>query len=168
MSGSDSTYLAPFGDGSSVLERVLLAIIEAHTTPETEGRQQERLDTAMRALVGPVTERERRLEQAVRYMVRERQRDICEAEMAAIPCSRTAAATSARPIAQLAEAAARTVLGCSTPAELCAVARDLRQRYRLSAQPRPIEADPITAAREDEAVGRIVAELEEWGVPARL
>ena len=167
MSGSDSTFLAPFGDGSSVLERVLLAIIEAHTTPETEGRQQERLGTAMGALIGPVTDHERQIEQAVRYMVRERQRDICEAEMAAIPSSRTAATTSARPIAQLAEVAARKVLGCSTPAELCAVARDLRLRYRLSAQTRPIEPDPITAALEEEAVGRILAELQEWGVPAR-
>lgn len=167
MSGSDSTYLATYGDGTSVLERVLLSIIEAHTTPETEGHQQERLDAAMRALVRPVTGRERRLEQAVRYIVRERQRDICEAEMAAIPCSRTAAATSARPIAQLAEAAARKVVGCSTPAELCAVARDLGQRYRLSVQTHPIEPDPITAALEEEAVGRIVAELKEWGVPAR-
>lgn len=167
MSASDSTYLATLGDGTNVLERVLQAIIEAHTTPETEGRQEERLGTAMRALVGPFTERERQIEQAVRYMVRERQRDICEAEMAAIPSSRTAATTSARPIAQLAEAAARKVLGCSTPAELFAVARDLRQRYRLSAQTRPIEPDPITAALEDEAVGRIMAELQEWGVPAR-
>jgi hypothetical protein len=167
MSGSDSIYLATYGDGSNVLERVLLAIITAHTTQETEGHQQERLNTAMAALVGPVTENERQLEQAVRYMARERQRDICEAEMAAIPSSRTAAATSARTIAQLAEVAARKVLGCSTPAELRAIARVLSQRYRLSAQTRPIEPDPITAALEDEAVGRIMAELQEWGVPAR-
>lgn len=167
MSGSDSTYLSTYGDGSNVLERVLLAIIEAHTTPETESHQQERLDAAMRALVGPVTERERRLEQAVRYMAQERQRDICEAEITAISSNRTAATTSARPIAQLAEAVARKVVGCSTPAELRAVARVLSQRYRLSAQMRPMEPDPITVALEDEAVGRIIAELEEWGVPAR-
>ncbi|WP_306026498.1 hypothetical protein [Oceaniradius stylonematis] len=167
MSGSDSTFLAPFGDGSSVLERVLLAIIKAHTTLVTEGHQQERLDTAMTALIGPVTDYERQLEQAVRYMARERQRDICEAEMAAIPSSRAAATTSARPIAQLAEAAARKVVGCATPAELCAVARDLRQRYRLSDQTRPMVPDSITAVLEEEAVGRILAELEEWGVAAR-
>ena len=167
MSGSDSTYSADFGHRLTVLERVLLAIIKAHSTPATEGHQHERLDAAMTALVGPVTDCERQLEQAVRYMARERQRDICEAEMAAIPCSRTAAATSARPIAQLAEAAARKVLGCSTPAELRAVARFLSQRYRLSAQTRPMEPDPITAALEEEAVGRILAELEEWGVSAR-
>lgn len=166
MSVSDSTCRANFGDGNTVLERVLLAIIEAHTTPETEGRQQERLNTAVTALVGPVTEYERRIEQAVRYMARERQRDICEAEIAAISCSRTAATTSARPIAQLAEAAARKVVGCSTPAELRSVARLLSQRYRLSAQMRPMEPDLITVALEDEAVGRIIAELEEWGVPA--
>jgi len=167
MSGSDSTYAAKLSGGASVLERVLLAIIEAHTTPETDGRQQERLGTAMAAIIGPVTDHERQIEQAVRYMVRERQRDICEAEMAAIPSSRTAATTSARPIAQLAEAAARKVVGCSTPAELRAVARVLSQRYRLSSQTRPMEPDPITATLEDEAVGRILAELEEWGVPAR-
>ncbi len=46
MSGSDSTYHAMFGDGSSVLEHVLLAIIEAHSTPETSGSQQRRLETA--------------------------------------------------------------------------------------------------------------------------
>lgn len=57
MSGSDSTYAAIFGDGASVLERVLLAIIEAHTTLETEGRQGERLEAAMTALIGPVTPR---------------------------------------------------------------------------------------------------------------
>jgi hypothetical protein len=118
MSGSDSTYLAPFGDGSSVLERVLLAIIKHTRRPRPKAVSKSGWTRPWRRLSEPVTDHERQIEQAIRYMARERQRDICEAEMAAIPCSRTAATTSARSIAQLAEVAARKVLGCSTPAEL--------------------------------------------------
>ena len=51
MSVSDSTYLADFGDGNTVLERVLLAVINAHTTGETEGHKAERLQMAMMALI---------------------------------------------------------------------------------------------------------------------
>ncbi|GAB4228610.1 MAG: hypothetical protein Kow0032_09130 [Methyloligellaceae bacterium] len=168
MSGRDSTYLAPCGDGSSVLERVLMAIIAAHTTPETEGHQQERLDAAMTALTGPVMDHERRLDQAVRFMVRERQRDICEAEMAVLPVSQATGAVSPRPLAQLAEAAAREVMGCRERAELPALTRDLCARYRALVRTQPVEPDPFMAALEDEAVQRIISELAEWGIPARF
>lgn len=56
MSASDSTATRPAAQpeyGATVLERLLLAIINAHTTPETEGSQRGRLRLAVTALIGP-------------------------------------------------------------------------------------------------------------------
>lgn len=82
MSDSDSTYAAIFGDGGTVLERVLLAII---TTPATDGRQLERLDAAMDALTGadwPANPApDAALGMALDFMARERQCDICDRDM---------------------------------------------------------------------------------------
>lgn len=56
MSASDSTAIKPAAQpeyGATVLERLLLAIINAHTTPETDGFQRGRLRIAVTALIGP-------------------------------------------------------------------------------------------------------------------
>lgn len=119
MSGSDSTCATMAGH--TVLERVLLAIINAHTTSETEGHQSERLQSAMRALLGPITPHERDLERALLFMARERQRDICHLEMAVL-LPRHGDPRAARSIPELAKLAAREVLGCATAAELQATA----------------------------------------------
>lgn len=84
MSVSDSTYAAISEGGGTVLERGLLAIINAHTTSETEGGQAERLQAAMRALLGPITPNERDMERALIHMVRQRQKDACDIEMDAL------------------------------------------------------------------------------------
>lgn len=56
MSASDPTTITTTAQaeyGATVLEQMLLAIINAHTTPETEGSQHRRLGVAMTALIGP-------------------------------------------------------------------------------------------------------------------
>lgn len=167
MSGSDSTYAAA-GHRSAVLERVLLAIIKAHTTPETEGHQSKRLDAAMKALLGSVTPTERELGRALRFMARERQRDACDVEMAALAASCTAIAKSVRTIPQLAESAARQVMGCIAPEDIQTTARRLCDLYRTRGDVRSVERDPIMDALETEAAERLCAELAEWGVSTRL
>ena len=167
MSGSDSTYRAIFGDGATVLERVLLAIINAHTDADTEGRQWERLSTAMSALVGPATAKERDLEKALLFIVRERQRDVCDAEMHAMYSGKRASRVETRSVPTLARLAAVEILGCATPAEkvpavhaLCALYQD---RFGLHAR----DYDEVREALQSEAVQHICDELAEWGIATR-
>lgn len=164
MSVNDSTYRANFGDGSTVLERVLLAIINAHTTGETEGRQQERLDAAMAALVGPVTRAEHDLEHALQFMARQRQRDICDVEMRALrPCS-LAPIGAARTVPELADLAAREVLGCTAADDVQEAARILCEMFRRRGKSKHSEPDHARETLEAEAVQRIIGELAEWEV----
>ena len=167
MSGSDSTYRVTSGDGASVLERVLLAIINAHTDADTEGRQWERLSTAMSVLVGPATAKERDLEKALLFIVRERQRDVCDAEMHAMCSRKRASRAETRSVPTLARLAAVEILGCATPAEkvpavhaLCAMYQD---RFGLHAR----DYDEVREALQSEAVQHICDELAEWGIATR-
>lgn len=69
MSRPDPQTLPPVVQpeyGATVLERLLLAIINAHTTPETEACQRGRLRVAVTALIGPAQDayRPRSLEDA--------------------------------------------------------------------------------------------------------
>ncbi len=84
MLSSDSTYAANVSDGTSVLEGVLLAIIEAHITPETGGSQQRRLETALAALLGSTSPAQRNMVAALAFMARQRRHAVCEAEMLAL------------------------------------------------------------------------------------
>jgi hypothetical protein len=77
MSGTNSIPLA-IAHGETVLERVLLAIIEAHPTALTSGSAQERLDVAMATLLGKSQEHSAAIGKALTFMTRERQRDICK------------------------------------------------------------------------------------------
>lgn len=158
--------LSPCGD--TVLERVLLAIIEANTTLETAGYQQKRLDAAMTALLGPVTEAERRLEQALRFMARERQRDACEAEMAVFASCDSAIAPSLRSIRELAKFAAREVMGCATAIEVEASVSVLCNLHCQRRRVYDVELDHVRDALEAEAVRRILDQFAEWDVPKRL
>jgi hypothetical protein len=164
MQGADQ--IRPQGD--TVLERVLLAIIEAHTTPETEGLQQQRLDAAIAALLGLVAPLEQELDNALRFIMRERQRDICDSDMAVLmsPCAATA--KPVRSIPQLAEAAVREVMGCIAPKEMQSTARRLCDLYCARGSAYAVTYDPITDALETESVERFCAELAEWGVPTRF
>lgn len=168
MSGSDSTYAAIFGDGTSVLERVLLAIIEAHTTQETEGRQAERLQAAIVALIGPVTPRECDMERALLYMARQRQKDACDLEMDALRSCSNDPPRAARSVSKLATLAAREVLGCTTREDVRYATRTLCNLYRSRRNTYAMEYNSVEDALETEAVGRIWAELAEWGVPRGL
>jgi hypothetical protein len=155
-------------NGDTVLARLLLAIIEAHTTLETERYRQQRLDAALTALLGLVTPTEQELSRALRFMARERQRDACDVEMAALASSCPATAKSVRSIPQLAEVAAREVMGCVAPKEIQTIARHLCDLYRAHGNAHAVARDPTTDALEAEAVERLCAELAEWGVPTRL
>lgn len=166
MSVGDSTYLAPFGDGASVLERVLLAIINAHTDAETEGRQWERLQAAMTALVGTEVRDGQDTEGALLFMVRARQKDICDAEMRVLS-SRAASPTAAvRTIPELANFAARQVMGCTDASQVQATARVLCEMFRRRGKACAAEPDHVREAMEAEAVRRVLGELAEWDVPS--
>jgi hypothetical protein len=168
MSVSDSTCRADFGDGSTVLERVLLAIINAHTTGETEGHQQERLDAAMAALLGPTMQIENDLERALQFMSRQRQRDICDVEMRALRSCSVAPVGAARTISELAKLAAREVMGCTSSADAPATARVLCETFRRRGKIKHGEPDHVRETLEAEAVQRLCDELAEWDVPTRL
>lgn len=168
MSASDSTYAAVFGDGSTVLERVLLAIIEAHTTQETDGRQGERLEAAMTALIGPMTPRECGMEQALQYMARQRQKDACDLEMAALRRCGGARPRTVRSVSALATLATQTVMGITAADEVQATARVLCDMFRRRSNVQAMEHDHVWDALEAEAVKRLCAELAEWDVPTRL
>lgn len=164
MSGSDSTCRVAFSDGNTVLERVLIAIINAHMT---EGCKVHRLEAAMAALIGSEKPTERKLDPALRFMVRERQRDACNVEMAALVWSDAAVANSVRSIPQLAEVAAQEVMGCIAPGEIQSAAHRLCDLYRTRRNARAVAHDPVMDTLETEAVERLCVELAEWGVPTR-
>lgn len=164
MSVNGSTYRADFGDGSTVLERVLLAIINAHTTSETEGHRQERLGAAMAALLGPATQVGHNLERALQFMARQRQRDICDAEMRALRSCSVAPIGAARTVPELADLAAREVMGCTSAADVQETARVLCEMFRRCRKVNDVEPDHARETLEAEAVQRIIGELAEWEV----
>lgn len=169
MSGSDSTCAAGFGDGGTVLERVLLAIINAHTTPATDGRQIERLDAAMAALTGtdwPADpSHEAALGRALSFMVRERQRDVCDRDMDML----RRGGGMVRPVRsgrELATMAASKFLGCASMAELHGTTDRLAARFNSHRREcGSVGYDAAREAMETEAVQRLCAELSEWDVP---
>jgi hypothetical protein len=168
MSGSDSTTPAIVIHGATVLERVLLAIIIAHTTDQDEDCRAERLQTAMTALIGPARPDGHDMERALLYMVRERQKDICDFEMQALRLRAPASRSAIRPIPELATVAARDVVGCTTVAEVEATVSALREMFRQRCRDYEVEPDHVREAQEAEAVQRILSELAECDVPARL
>ncbi len=168
MSVSDSTYRTTFGEGSSVLEQVLLAIINAHTDAETEGRQWERLNAAMSALVGPATAQERNLEKALLFIVRERQREECDVDMHAISSGPSASRLATRSVPELARLAAKEILGCATPAERVPAVHALCTMYQYRFGIHAREYDEAHEALQAEAVKHLCDELAEWGVPTKV
>ena len=168
MSVSDPTYLAAFGGSPSVLERVLMAVINAHTTSATEGRQADRLQTAMTALLGPAARGGQDMERALLFMRRQRQRDVCDVEMQALRACAGAPRFETRTVPELATLAAREVLGCTNAGEVQATARVLCETFRKPGNPYEVGPDHVQEALEAEAVQRFCDELAEWGVPTRL
>lgn len=168
MSVSDPTYLAAFGGSPSVLERLLLAIINAHTTSETEGHKAERLQMAMTALIGPAARDEQDMERALLFMVRQRQKDICDFEMRALRSSAGGPMRAPRSVSELASLAARYVMGRTSAAEVQATASILCEIFRKNGNNYGAELDNVREAREAEAVQRLCGELAEWDVPTRL
>ncbi|WP_406873564.1 hypothetical protein WHT83_08875 [Aminobacter sp. P9b] len=168
MSVSDSTYWAIFGDGTSVLERVLLAIINAHTTRATEGLQAERLQAAMTALIGPAARDGQDMERALLFMRRHRQRDVCDVEMQALRSCAGSTTCATRTVSELATLAACEVLGCTTAGEVEVTARVLCETFCKRGSPYEVALDHVQEVLEAEAVQRFCDELAEWGVPTRL
>lgn len=165
MAGTDSTPSA-MGHGETVLERVLLAIIEAHPSPEMESRQVDRLQEAMAMLLGTSQVHSAAIDKALIFMVRERQRDICNADMSALAIGSDVVPLAARSMSELAEIAARSVLGLACPNEVRATAGLLCGDYRRRAARHVVEYDPTVEAMQDEGVRRILDELAEWDVPS--
>lgn len=162
MSASDSTYLVPSGDGSNLLERVLLAFIEAHSTPATSGSQKRRLETALAALLGSASPAQRNMEAAHAFMVRQRRHAICEAEFSAL--STYGEIPPAIPtIVELTENAAQRILQCKGT-DLPAAVGELCKWFRRYATRTAIESDSICQALKSEAVGRICNERAEWDI----
>jgi hypothetical protein len=166
MSGSGSTYVAVFGGSPSVLERLLLAIINAHTTQETEGRHGERLEAAMAALIGPTMPSDRDLERALLHMARKRREESCDLEMAALQFCGGVQPRAARSVLELATVAVREMLGITAADKAQATVRVLYEMFRKRRT--AMEHDPVREAREAEAVQRLCDELAEWDVPTRL
>lgn len=141
----------------TVLERLLRAIITAHpVTKETDQCVERRLGLAMKALLGPSTTRDGAIGEALAYMIRERRRDICDAEMSAL--ASVSNSTPARSVASLAESAAREILKLDCPLEVREAKDLLCREYRQQT----VESDPETEALQHEAVSRILCELAEW------
>lgn len=157
MSVSDSTYPAPCN--AAILEGVLLAIIETHSKGDTEEAKAKRLQTAMDALIGPASPDEKDMEAALQYMIRQRQRAICDAEMQALLQRRSFTLQNVPPLAELAEEAAKQVLQCrkvgihSAANKLCAL---YRQHIARSAT-----NDPVNNVLTSESVERICNQLYE-------
>lgn len=168
MSGSGSTYVTAFGGCTSVLERVLLAIINAHTTDDTEGRQAERLEAAMTALIGPAVREGQDMERALLFMVRQRQKDICDFELRALRSCMHGPMRARRSVLELASLAAREVMGCTSVADVQATASVLCEMFRSRGKAYDVEPDHVREALESEAVQRLCDELAEWNVPNRL
>lgn len=152
--------------GATVLERVLLAIIRAHTTPATEGRETERFSAAMMALVGPRTSARDGYNDALMFMARQRQRDVCDYEMSGLRRGANAGRSRIRSNMELAKLAAREVLGCTT-SDIRTVASRLCDMFSRQGI-RTVEPDYVQEACETEAVKRLCDELAEWDVPTRL
>ncbi len=173
MSGSDP-MIAPvaavadaqgLAHGATVLERLLLAIINAHPTPETEGRDRERLNVAMTALVGSSTSAGDGYDDALMFMARQRQRDVCDCEMSLLH-ERADAGRHIRSNMELAKLAAREVLECTT-SDIRTVASRLCDMFSRQ-RSRSIEPDYVREVLETEAVKRLCDELAEWDISTRL
>ena len=108
-------------DGT-VLECVLLAIIEAHTTPATDGDQHRRLNAAMDALTGDpkASKQDEANAKAFEWMARERQRDACNHEMSVLLAGPNEAKRPRRSVRELAILAAHEFLNCLNDDELLA------------------------------------------------
>lgn len=162
MSGTDSTPVTMV-HVETVLERVLLAIINAH--PAAAASNIKRLDVAMTALVGVSRPHVAHIEKPVLFMVQQRQRDICNIELSALAPGSDIHTILPRSVPQLAQLAARDILGITCPAEVRATADMLCREYRSRATLHSVEYDPAREAMQDDAVHRILDELAEWDVP---
>ena len=148
----------------TVLERVLLAIIEAHPGDGARGPSQERLEMALKALLGTSPACSAAFNEALVFMVRQRQHDACNADMSALTVGSGIHSAAVRSMRDLAENAACNVLGLVCPAEVHEAAVLLCREYRRRAEQQAVEGDPAREAMQDEAVRRILDELIEWHV----
>lgn len=161
-----------FAFDGTVLERVLLAIIEAHTTPETDGRQHERLSAAMTALTdyGSSEGQDKAIRDALAWMTRERQRDACDRDMLSLQTG-NASIRPVRSVRMLATMAAEQFLDRTIYTNQCHAIDVLQRRFiaqRGAGSRNGNDPDPVREALETEAVERICAELAEWDVPTSL
>lgn len=149
----------------TVLERVLLAIIKAHTAQETEGEEYRRLAVAMNALTGPADRPQvsSELRSALDWMSRERRRDLCSHDLSA---AWWFDGNTVRPVRELAILAAYEFLDPADGSDMRVQADRLCALFKAQRHASVYE-DASREVLESEAVERISAELAEWDAPQR-
>jgi hypothetical protein len=120
----------------------------------------------MTALIGPATARERDMERALQYMVRQRQRNACDLEMAALGSCGDARPQAALSVSELAATAAREILGITAADKVQATADILCEMFRRRGKVHAVTYDHVREALEAEAVRQILGELAEWHIPS--
>lgn len=177
--------------GPTVLERVLMAIIKAHTPSHIKDSDEARLKVAVAALTGvrqPGTPFKRdRYDKALLFIAKQRHIDECNVNLHAFKTRREDAPPAPpriRSELELATLAAREILGFNNETEVYANAKalcemfsgrhwqkggkrtdvDFRRTYRF----RAVEHDYVQDSLETEAVQRLCDELSKWDVPTRL
>lgn len=176
--------------GATVLERLLLAIIDANPTVSSDTRQQ-RLNMAMKALVGdkatPHPLYDDRDDKALRFMARELYRDRCKHDMHTLKNRNNTDAgppPKIRSHKALAEQAETEFFGSTDPSVRHANVNRLREKlsgtyWRKQGKGstvdhertyiyRAVEHDYVAETLEAEGLRRICDELDEWGVKTKL
>jgi len=145
----------------TVLERVLLTIIKAHPTPESDWQDYERLRVAMAALTGQSETLgiEADLSAALDWMVRERQHDLCDGDMKSLSGFDY---SPVRTVQELAMLAANDFLQFGDVADIQELAERLCAMYKAGGRLSRGGFDAERQALESEAVERVCAELAEW------
>ena len=173
--------------GATVLERLLLAIIDANPTASSDTRQQ-RVNAAMKALVGErASHNDDRDNKALLFMARELHRDRCQHNMHAFMNRNNPDADPPPKIRShkaLAEQAESQFYGSTNPSARYAIVNRLREKLSGTYQRkqgkglavdhertyiyRAVEHDYVAETLEAEGLRRICNELAEWGVKTKL
>jgi len=188
---SDDTETGGIAFGATPLEKLLLAIVRAH--PSADGKTDtQRLNTAMKALVGhkasPNPAPGDRDDRALLFMGRERHCDEANRDLYYItrqlkPSKAASEPPKVRSDKALAELAADHYFDFPNEEARYAVVNRLREKFSGSYMRkqgkgesvdfvatykyRAVEHDYIQESLEAEALARVCAELQEWGVATK-
>ncbi len=176
--------------GATVLERLVLAIIDANPIVSADTRQQ-RLNAAMKALIGkkatPHPLYNDRDDEALLFMARELHKDQCQQNMHAFMNRNNPDADPPPKIRShkaLAEQVEKHFFGSTDPQARYAIVNRLREKFSGTYQRkqgkglavdhertyiyRAVEHGYVAETLEAEGLRRICDELAEWGVKTKL